>query len=200
MQIEKICLNRRSWSNKVGLWTNIRASFQAAAASHAMRNLISSLCRIRILDRSILNFPAAINFNPAMNTFEAFKHNRTINQEIANYWERTSRSQVNWLLQVIDKGAASLASFAIDYHHASTANFFQAVAFPNNWGNFLAINRYRIFLYFHQGRNNVETWTIVYFELLRIRLIIRAVLAFDNKSDFFLFCHLFVLPITLSSL
>ena len=154
-----------------------------------MRNLICRLCRIRILDWSILDFPGAINLDPALDTFETLKHNRTVDQQIADNRERTSRSQMDWLLEVINQRAAGLTGFAIDDHHAGTANLLEAVAFPDNWSNFLAICRYRILLDFHQGCNNVKARTIVYIELLRVRLFRRAVLAFDNKSDFFLFCH-----------
>ena len=60
MQVEKICLNRRGRADEVGLRANVGTCFHAAAAGHAVRNLVSRLCGVRVLNRCILNFPSQV--------------------------------------------------------------------------------------------------------------------------------------------
>ena len=70
MQVEKIRLYRRGSADEVGLRSNVRTYFETAAASHAMRNFICSCSRIRVLNRRVLDFPSAIDLNPAVDALQ----------------------------------------------------------------------------------------------------------------------------------
>ena len=84
VHIEEERLRRRRRSNKVGLRSNIWARLEAAAAGHAVRQLIAGLSRVWILNWSVLDIPRTINLDPAMNAFEALEHNRAVNEKITN--------------------------------------------------------------------------------------------------------------------
>ena len=75
MQIEQQRLCRRRGPDEIRLRSDIRTRLEAAAAGHAVRQLIASLSCIGILDRRILNVPCAVHLNPAVNALEALKHN-----------------------------------------------------------------------------------------------------------------------------
>ena len=155
-----------------------------------MRNLICSGSGIRILNRSILNLPSTINLNPCLYTLQALEHYGAVNQQVTDYREGSSWSQMDWLLQLINQSTASLTSLAVDNHHASTANLLQAVAFPSYRSNLLAVLGYRILLNLHKGGNNIKSRTIRNLKFLSIRCAGRAVLTLNDKSNcFLLFCH-----------
>jgi hypothetical protein len=160
-----------------------------------VRNLICSGCSVRILDRSILNLPGAINLNPSLYALEGLEHYGTVNKEVTDYRECSGWLQTNWLLQLIDQCAASLTSTTVNNHHTSAANLLQTVALPNYWSNLLAISSYRVLLDFHQGSYYIQSRTIWNLELLSVRLAGRAILTLNNKLNcFLLFCHSILSP------
>jgi hypothetical protein len=195
MEVEQVSLYRWRCTDEVGLRSNVRASLQAAATGHAVRNLICSGCSVRILDRSILNLPGTINLNPSLYALEGLEHYGTVNQEVTDYRECSGWLQANWLLQLIDQCTAGLTGTTVNNHHTSATNLLQAVALPNYRSNLLAVSSYRVLLNFHQGSYYIQSRTIWNLELLSVRLAGRAVLTLNNKLNcFLLFCHSILSP------
>ena len=156
IDVEEVCLCERCRSDEVGLRSDVRASLEAAAARHAVRDFISRSSRVRVLARSLVNLPRTIDVDPALNTLQALEHNRTVNQKVSDDRERTGRCKVNRPFKVINKCAACLLSFSVDNHHACAADLLKAVALPYDRSDFLAVSGHRILLNLHERRNNVQ--------------------------------------------
>ena len=103
IDVEKICLNRRSRTDEVGLRADVRTGFEAAAAGHAVTDLVCRLCRVRVLARCVRRFPAAVHIDPAMNALEAFEHDGAVDQKVTNDGERARRLQADRLFEFIDE-------------------------------------------------------------------------------------------------
>ena len=197
MEVKEERLRRRCRSDEVRLRSDVRARLKAAPAGHAVRQLVAGLRCVRILDRRILVVPRTVDLDPAMDALEALEHNRAVDEEIADDGERTRRLYADRLREIVDQRAARLLCVTIDDHHACTADLLKAVALPDRGRNALAVDRHRVLLDLHEGRNDVETGTIVNLELLRIGVLVRSILTLDDKTNFFLFCHDFYPPLLL---
>lgn len=189
VDVEEIRLDDRGRADEVGLRADVRASFHAAAAGHAMGNLVGRGCRIRVLARRFVYFPRAVHVDPALYFLQAVKHHRAVDQKVADDRESARRSEVDRLLQLVNEGAARLLRLSVDDHHARAANFFEAVAFPNHRGNTLAVTGDGILLDFHQRRDHVQRGAVGDVKLLGVGFRVGAVLPLDDKGDCLLFCH-----------
>ena len=162
----------------IELWTR----FHAAAAAHALGELVGLLLHLGQNPWTIAKGVGSVDGNPGFDDLQILEEDAAIDLEVTENGELGKRLNCKRLLQIVYQSRARHARLAVDQHRAGAADLLQAIGVVVDGSRRLTVARHRIQRDFHEQRGHVQAMSPCQLEFLPVGLAGGRCLALDLEK------------------
>src|SRR5262249_21319345 len=155
---EKTNLAEDGGTHEVAFVVDLRADFEATAATDAGGEFVGLLLRSSRHARAFAEVVGAIDRYPGLDALETVEHELPIDREIADDGKLREWFEANGLFELVDECGASHTRAAVDEHGAGTTDFFETIGVVGDRRGLLAVASDGVLRDIAQADDDVHRW------------------------------------------